>query len=78
MMKKGFSIIVLFFQNITANFRAEFPNPDAGVFFIAGGVITTAPYQVGNESVSAMARAHVMRLRMRMMRLFVVPAQPVF
>ena len=37
MMKKGFSIIVLFFQNITANFRAEFPNPYTNGMICVGG-----------------------------------------
>ena len=38
MMQKGFSIIVLLFENITANFRAEFPNPYTyGMILIGGG-----------------------------------------
>ena len=40
MMQKSFSICVLLLENITANFRAEFPNPYTGIFIllIIGGI----------------------------------------
>ena len=55
-MQKSFSICVLLLENITANFRAEFPNPYTGIFIllIIGGIWTR--HQVWNKPVSPAGR----------------------
>ena len=83
MMQQRFSISVLLFENITANFRAEFPNPSQSwaiflvlIIIFFGGIHDG---QAGHKPVSPKFGQHSCGITSASGNVgMVVPAQPMF